>query len=142
MQFYGIRILIVFGTFAVRCQSMRFPFAINTWPFTNATKEAWKVLNQRGSAVDAVVSGCSVCEEQQCDFAVGYGGSPDENGETTLDAMIMDGNTLDVGGVGCLRRIKSAISVARHVMQYTEHTLLVGDLGSLHISYLLSTTVL
>ena len=27
---------------------------------------------------------------------VGYGGSPDETGETTLDAMIMDGNTLNV----------------------------------------------
>lgn len=24
-------------------------------------------------------------------FAVGYGGSPDEAGETTLDAMVMDG---------------------------------------------------
>ena len=27
----------------------------------------------------------------QCDTTVGYGGSPDENGQTTLDAMIMDG---------------------------------------------------
>jgi N4-(beta-N-acetylglucosaminyl)-L-asparaginase len=27
---------------------------------------------------------------------VGFGGSPDESGETTLDAMIMDGETLDV----------------------------------------------
>jgi hypothetical protein len=27
---------------------------------------------------------------------VGFGGSPDESGETTLDAMIMDGDTLDV----------------------------------------------
>lgn len=32
-----------------------------------------------------------VCEETQCDFTVGYGGSPDENGETTLDALIFDG---------------------------------------------------
>lgn len=41
--------------------------------------------------MDAVVEGCSVCEREQCDTTVGYGGSPDENGETTLDAMIMDG---------------------------------------------------
>jgi hypothetical protein len=27
---------------------------------------------------------------------VGFGGSPDESGETTLDAMIMDGRTLEV----------------------------------------------
>ncbi len=53
---------------------------------------AYDTLHHRGgSAVDAVVAGCSKCEELQCDTTVGYGGSPDENGETTLDAMIMDG---------------------------------------------------
>lgn len=30
-------------------------------------------------------------------------GSPDEDGETTLDAMVMDGQTLDIGAVGALR---------------------------------------
>jgi len=44
-----------------------------------------------GSAIDAVVAGCTVCEQEQCDGTVGYGGSPDENGETTLDALIIDG---------------------------------------------------
>ena len=27
----------------------------------------------------------------QCDLTVGFGGSPDEMGQTTLDALIMDG---------------------------------------------------
>ncbi len=35
----------------------------------------------------------------------------------------------DVGSVGCLRQVKSAISVARSVMERTGHTLLVGELG-------------
>ena len=48
-------------------------------------------LKGGGSALDAVEKGCSVCEVEQCDGSVGYGGSPDEKGETTLDAMIMDG---------------------------------------------------
>jgi N4-(beta-N-acetylglucosaminyl)-L-asparaginase len=39
----------------------------------------------------AVLQGASVCEEEQCDGTVGYGGSPDESGETTLDAMVIDG---------------------------------------------------
>lgn len=53
---------------------------------------AWEALTENGdSALDAVEQGCTVCENEQCDGTVGYGGSPDENGETTLDAMIMDG---------------------------------------------------
>ena len=53
---------------------------------------AWYVLTERnGSVLDAVEAGCSMCETLRCDGTVGYGGSPDENGETTLDAMIMDG---------------------------------------------------
>lgn len=35
--------------------------------------------------------GCSKCEADQCDGSVGFGGSPDTLGETTLDAMVMDG---------------------------------------------------
>lgn len=102
--------------------------AINTWNFTYATEKAWTILNtENGSSLDAVEKGCAVCEELQCDGTVGFGGSPDENGETTLDAMIMDGTTHDVGAVGALRRVKSAISVARKVMEHTTHTMLVGD---------------
>lgn len=35
----------------------------------------------------------------------------------------------DVGAVAALRRVKHAISVARKVLEHTEHTLLVGDQG-------------
>lgn len=52
---------------------------------------AWEVLEANGKALDAVEEGCTICEMLQCDRTVGFGGSPDENGETTLDAMIMDG---------------------------------------------------
>lgn len=34
---------------------------------------------------------------------------------------------MNVGAVAGLRRIKNAISVARHVLEHTKHTLLVGD---------------
>ena len=128
------------------------PIVINTWPFTNATAKgespfevssgfrvscdrvAWSVLESGGSRLDAVEEGCSVCEVERCDGSVGYGGSPNEDGETTLDAMIMDGVTHDVGSVGCLKRVKSAISVARKVMEHTTQTLLVGDDGKTFFS--------
>ncbi|KAK3100233.1 hypothetical protein FSP39_016741 [Pinctada imbricata] len=108
----------------------RLPIVINTWEFPNATQAAWTSLQQGSNAVDAVVAGCSECEDEQCHHGVGPGGKPDESGETTLDSMIMDGQTMDVGAVGCLRRMKSAIAVARAVMKYTKHTLMVGDLAT------------
>ena len=43
--------------------------------------------------------------------------------------MIMNGDTHGVGSVGCLKRVKNAISVARTVLEQTTHTMLVGDDG-------------
>uniref|UniRef100_A0A3B4YQY6 Aspartylglucosaminidase n=1 Tax=Seriola lalandi dorsalis TaxID=1841481 RepID=A0A3B4YQY6_SERLL len=106
------------------------PLVINTWPFKNATAAAWNTLQSGGSVLDAVETGCARCEMEQCDGSVGYGGSPDESGETTLDAMIMNGDTMEVGAVADLRRIKNAIGVARVVMEHTDHTLLVGESAS------------
>ena len=132
---------IVAALFNSSASASPFPVVITTWEFKNATTKAWEVLKDGGSAFDAIEQGCSVCEEEQCDFTVGYGGSPDENGETTLDAMMMDGldayivslyillspwdffrETFNVGAVANLRRIKSAISVARKVLEHTSHS--------------------
>ncbi|NXA42511.1 ASPG asparaginase, partial [Eudromia elegans] len=107
------------------------PLVVNTWAFGKATETAWRVLQMGGSELDAVEKGCAQCEIDQCDGSVGYGGSPDESGETTLDAMIMDGNTMEVGAVADLRRVKNAIGVARKVIEHTKHTLLVGESASL-----------
>uniref|UniRef100_A0A0K0D6L4 Beta-aspartyl-peptidase n=1 Tax=Angiostrongylus cantonensis TaxID=6313 RepID=A0A0K0D6L4_ANGCA len=71
----------------------------------------------------------STCERLQCDSTVGYGGSPDETGETTLDAMVMDGDGIRVGAVANLHRIKDAARLAMAVMNYTKHTILVGEAG-------------
>jgi len=74
-----------------------FPLVVSTWPFREAVRAAWDVVSAGdggGSAVDAVVAGCSACEVLRCDGTVGPGGSPDENGETTLDALIMNGVTV------------------------------------------------
>uniref|UniRef100_UPI003AAC50BC N(4)-(beta-N-acetylglucosaminyl)-L-asparaginase isoform X2 n=1 Tax=Centroberyx gerrardi TaxID=166262 RepID=UPI003AAC50BC len=106
------------------------PLVINTWPFKDATAAAWSVLQSGGSVLDAVEKGCTRCQADQCDGSVGYGGSPDEAGETTLDAMIMNGDKMEVGAVADLRRIKNAIGVARAVMERTDHTLLVGESAS------------
>ncbi|XP_017003849.2 putative N(4)-(beta-N-acetylglucosaminyl)-L-asparaginase GD10667 [Drosophila takahashii] len=104
---------------------------INTWSFFVANEEAWRILNLKkggiGQTRDAVVGGISECERLQCHKEVGYGANPDERGDVSLDALVMDGSTMEIGAVGDLRRIRSAIKVARHVLEHTHHTLLVGD---------------
>jgi len=102
---------------------------INTWsgPFEDATRAAYDALSSGKSVIDAVEIGCSVCEEKQCDTSVGFGNHPDTSAHTSLDALIMDGTSMDVGCVGYVKKYRSAISIARYVMQYTDETMLVGD---------------
>ncbi len=76
------------------------PIVINTWSFVNATRSAFvQMMLSNGTCLDAVEAGCRTCEEKQCGESVGWGHRPDENGETTLDALIMDGRTMGVGAV-------------------------------------------
>lgn len=42
----------------------------------------------------------------------------------------MNRETHAVGAVGCLRRVKNAVGVARKIMEHTRHTLLVGELAT------------
>ncbi|XP_039775181.1 probable isoaspartyl peptidase/L-asparaginase 3 isoform X1 [Panicum virgatum] len=107
-----------------------FPLVVSTWPFREAVRAAWDVVSAGdggGSAVDAVVAGCSACEVLRCDGTVGPGGSPDENGETTLDALIMNGATMEIGAVAAMRYVKDGIKAAKLVMEHSLHTLLVGE---------------
>ncbi len=104
------------------------PVVVTTWDFgPGANAVAWPILQKGGLAIDAVEAAINHVELLPDEFYVGFGGSPNSIGETTLDAMIMWGPTHDVGSVGCLKRVKRAISVARKVMEKTQHTLIVGD---------------
>uniref|UniRef100_A0A1I8ISE5 N(4)-(Beta-N-acetylglucosaminyl)-L-asparaginase n=1 Tax=Macrostomum lignano TaxID=282301 RepID=A0A1I8ISE5_9PLAT len=100
---------------------------INTWPFVNATRAAFAALSRTGSALDAVEAGCLQAEADQSLESVSYGHHPDEAGNVTFDAMLMNGVTMEVGAVAAMPDILEAVSVARAVMERTGHTMLVGD---------------
>lgn len=103
------------------------PFILTTWDFgPGANAVGWPMLAAGASALDVVEKAINHVELLG-DYWVGAGGVPNEVGETTLDAMIMWGPTHDAGAVGCLKRVKRAISVARKVMEETQHSLIVGD---------------
>jgi N4-(beta-N-acetylglucosaminyl)-L-asparaginase len=108
-------------------QPTNHPIVISTWDFgIAANKEAWKILEKGGRALDAVEAGVKIPEADLNNHTVGKGGYPDRDGHVTLDASIMDeqGNC---GSVAALEDITHAISVARLVMEKTPHVMLVGD---------------
>lgn len=103
------------------------PIAIATWkPNLKATEAAWQVLEAGGKAIDAVEAGARVPEADPEDTSVGYGGLPDQAGNVTLDACIMDEHG-NAGSVTYLQHIMHPISVARKVMEETPHVMLSGD---------------
>lgn len=114
----------------LQARQLELPIVINTWNFKSANARAWQELSSQHSALDAIEFGTGQCEIERCDGTVGWGGSPSESGETTLDAMIMDGTNYNVGAVGALRRVRGASRVARLVLERTNHTLLVGEMAT------------
>lgn len=107
--------------------SAKGPIVLSTWNHGLAANEgAWAVLQKGGSALDAVEKGVMVTEADLSNRSVGIGGRPDRDGHVTLDACIMSGDAR-CGSVAFLEGIAHPISVARAVMERTQHVMLVGD---------------
>ena len=102
------------------------PLVISSANGLKATAHAMELLLQGKDAVEAVVAGVTLVENDPNDTSVGYGGLPNEDGVVELDASVMHGPTGRGGAVGALRNIKNAAQVARKVMERTDHVLLVG----------------
>lgn len=92
----------------------------------DAVKQAWAILAEGGTALDAVERGANVIEADPHDHSVGLGGLPNLDGVVQLDASIMDGRTYSAGSVASLENILHPTSVARLVMERTDHVMLVG----------------
>ena len=103
------------------------PVICSTWNFGLPANElAWKVLENGGKAMDAAEAGARHAESDPENSSVGFGGLPDEKGNVTLDACVMD-STGNAGSVAFLQNIKHPVSVARKVMEETKHVMLVGE---------------
>ena len=103
------------------------PVVISTWKHGIAANEsAYDILINDGNSLDAVENGVRVSENDPNVLSVGYGGLPDADGRVTLDAAIMDWKAR-VGSVICVENIKNPISLARLILEKTEHTVLAGD---------------
>ncbi|MDD1769597.1 MAG: isoaspartyl peptidase/L-asparaginase [Methanomassiliicoccales archaeon] len=84
------------------------------------------VLTAKGSALDAVEAAVRYMEEDPV-FNAGRGAHMNAKGEVELDAMIMEGGSLRFGSVASVRHVLHPVSLARQVMERTEHCMLVAD---------------
>jgi len=87
---------------------------------------AFELVSSGTDTLDAAVEGVKIQELDPADNSVGYGGLPNEDGVVQLDASCMHGPTRRAGAVAALEGIKTPSEVARLVLRYTNHILLVG----------------
>ena len=85
-----------------------------------------KLLDQGVDTLDAAVEGVKIQELDPEDTSVGYGGLPNEHGVVQLDASCMHGPSRRAGAVGALEGIKTPSMIAKYVLLYTDHIMLVG----------------
>ena len=90
-------------------------------------REAYDDLAAVARPLDAAIAVVKPVEADPDDHSVGLGGLPDEEGNVTLDAAVMDGTTHNSGAVGCIQNILHPSEVARLVMERTDHCLIVGE---------------
>lgn len=90
-----------------------------------AALAGWEKLQARGAALDAVEAAIHVLEDEPL-FDAGRGSYFNMAGEIQMDAIIMDGRTLDMGAVAAVERIRHPIALARRVLENSPHTFIVG----------------
>jgi beta-aspartyl-peptidase (threonine type) len=91
-----------------------------------ALDTGYAILENGGTSIDAVEKAVIILEDSHL-FNAGKGAvfTADETHE--MDASIMDGKTLNAGAVSLISGIKNPVSLAKDVMEKSEHVFLAGE---------------
>jgi beta-aspartyl-peptidase (threonine type) len=92
---------------------------------TQAVQAAAKILDHGGSSLDAVESAIQILEDDPL-FNAGRGAVFTADGKNELDAAIMDGSNLKAGAVAGVTHTRHPVSLARAVMEKSQHVMLIG----------------
>lgn len=103
------------------------PVVVSSANGLRGIQKAYEMLVGGADPLDAIVEAVKVQELDPTDQSVGYGGLPNADGVVQLDASCMHGASKRAGAVGALEGIKTASEVAKLVLKYTPHILLVGE---------------
>lgn len=91
-----------------------------------ALEAGYTILETGGTAVNAVEEAVMVLENSPL-FNAGKGSVFTAEETHEMDACIMDGKTLNAGAVSLISGIKNPISLAKDVMEKSEHVFLAGE---------------
>jgi L-asparaginase len=90
-------------------------------------KEVYSLLLQGTSAVDAVIKGCQLLEDEPR-FNAGTGSVLQSDGQIRMSASLMDGTAQRFSGVINVSRVKNPIQLAQALQNESDHVL--SDYGS------------
>jgi len=91
-----------------------------------AAKAGFDVLKSSGTALDAVEAAVKSMEDNPT-FNAGLGSTLTIDKRIEMEASIMDGKTLTAGAASLLKDIKNPVSLARLVMEKTDHVYIAGN---------------
>jgi N4-(beta-N-acetylglucosaminyl)-L-asparaginase len=102
------------------------PAVITSSNGIRGAKVAYDKMVAGADPLDAAIAGVNIQELDPDDMSVGLGGLPNADGVVQLDASVMHGPTKRAGSVAALEDIATPSLVAKAVMDYTDHVMLVG----------------
>ena len=91
----------------------------------DALDSGYKVLDEGGTALDAVIAAVTILEDNSL-FNAGRGSVFTSEGFHEMDAAVMNGKDLKAGAVAGVTDIKNPIQLAKAVMDHSEHVFLTG----------------
>lgn len=103
----------------------------------NAIEAGETILKNGGSALDAVEKAVRSLEDDPL-FNAGKGAVFSNAGKNEMDASIMNGEDLTAGAVAGISNIKNPISLAKGIMQKSEHVFLAGN-GAIEFAHLIGS---
>lgn len=112
---------------AIHLRGAARPVAISSANSLAPVSRALALMLEGSDTLDAAVEGVKIQELDPEDASVGFGGLPNEQGVVQLDASCIHGPTRRAGAVGALENIKTPSEVAKLVLKYTDHIMLVGE---------------
>ena len=92
----------------------------------NAVNAGYAVLEEGGSAADAVEAAIRVMEDNE-HFNAGRGSALNEDGHVEMCASMMTGKDENAGAVAVVRNVRNPISLAKAVLQHTKYSYLGAE---------------